>query len=103
MNDLQKVFTKKNLIILKDLSSKNESYIREISENTDASPAQVHQSIKIFKKLGFIKEKRLKNKKILSIKRINKARNCWYLWKLRSRKRYAAKRYRYVDLCKKSC
>jgi len=71
MNDLQKVFTKKNLIILKDLSSKNESYIREISENTDASPAQVHQAIKIFKKLGFIKEKRLKNKKILSIKRDN--------------------------------
>ncbi len=67
MNDLQKLFTKKNLSILKDLSSKNETYIREISENTGASPAQVHQAIKIFKKSGFIKEKKLKNKKILSL------------------------------------
>jgi predicted nucleotidyltransferase len=67
MNDLQRLFTKKNLIILKDLSSKNETYIREISENTGVSPAQVHQAIKIFKKLGFIEEKKLKNKKILSL------------------------------------
>ena len=63
MNDLHRLFTKKNLVILKDLSSKNETYIREISENTGVSPAQVHQAIKIFKKLGFIKEKKLKNKK----------------------------------------
>ncbi len=67
MNDLQKLFTKKNLVILKDLSSKNETYIREISENTGTSPAQVHQAIKIFKKSGFIKERLLKNKKILSL------------------------------------
>ncbi len=67
MNDLQKLFTKKNLVILKDLSGKNETYIREISESTGTSPAQVHQAIKIFKKLGFIKEKKLKNKKLLSL------------------------------------
>ena len=53
------------------MASKNESYIREISENTGASPAQVHQTIKLFKKLGFIKEKKLKNKKILSFDRDN--------------------------------
>jgi len=58
-----KIVYKKNLIILKDLSSKNETYIREISENTGVSPAQVHQAIKIFKQLCFIKEKKLKNKK----------------------------------------
>lgn len=67
MNDLNKLFTRKNLIILKELASKNETYIREISENTGVSPGQVHQAIKIFKKFNFIKEKKLKNKKILSL------------------------------------
>lgn len=67
MNDLNKLFTRKNLIILKELASKNETYMREISENTGASPGQVHQAIKIFKKFNFIKEKKLKNKKILSL------------------------------------
>lgn len=71
MNDLNRLFSKKNQIILKELASKNESYIREISENTGASPALVHQTVKLFKKLGFIKEKKLKNKKILSFDRDN--------------------------------
>lgn len=71
MNDLNRVFSKKNQIILKELASKNETYIREISENTGASPAQVHLAIKLFKKLGFIREKKLKNKKILSFDRNN--------------------------------
>jgi predicted nucleotidyltransferase len=67
MDDLNKLFTRKNLIILKELASKNETYIREISEKTGTSPGQVHQAIKIFKKFDFIKEKKLKNKKILSL------------------------------------
>ena len=67
MNDLNRLFSRKNQIILKELASKNDTYIREISENTAASPAQVHQAVKLFKKLGFIKEKKLKNKKILSL------------------------------------
>ena len=71
MNDLNRIFSKKNQIILKELAGKNETYIREISENTGASPAQVHQAVKLFKKLGFIKEKKLKNKKILSFDRDN--------------------------------
>lgn len=71
MNDLNRLFSKKNQIILKELASKNETYIREISENTGTSPAQVHQAVKLFKKSGFIKEKKLKNKKILSFDRDN--------------------------------
>jgi len=71
MNDLSKLFTKKNLLILKEIAGKTDTYIREISENTGTSPAQVHQAVKRFKKLGFIKEKKLKNKKIISLDRDN--------------------------------
>lgn len=71
MNDLSKLFTKKNLLILKEIAGKTDTYIREISENTGTSPAQVHQAVKLFKKLGFIKEKKLKNKKIISLDRDN--------------------------------
>lgn len=71
MNDLGKFFTKKNLAILKELASKKETYIREISENTGISPAHVHQAIKLFKRSCFIREKKLKNKKIISLDRDN--------------------------------
>lgn len=71
MNDLSKLFTKKNLLILKEIAGREDTYIREISDNTGTSPAQVHQAVKLFKKLGFIKEKRLKNKKIIFLDRGN--------------------------------
>ncbi len=47
MNDLSKLFTKKNLLILKEIASRSGTYIREISENTGTSPAQVHQAVKL--------------------------------------------------------
>ncbi len=62
---------KKNLLILKEIAGKVDTYIREVSENTGASPAQVHKAVKLLKKLGFIKEKKLKNKKIISLDKDN--------------------------------
>lgn len=67
MNDLSKLFTKKNLLILKEISEKEETYIREISENTGVSPAQVHNTVNLFRKFGFIMERMHKNKKLISL------------------------------------
>ena len=67
MNDLSKLFSGKNLLILKEISEKEETYIREISENTDISPAQVHTAVNLFRKLGFIRERMHKNKKLISL------------------------------------
>jgi len=67
MNELSKLFSRKNLLILKEISEKGETYIREIAENTGTSPAQVHNTIKQFKKLGFIIERKRKNKKLITL------------------------------------
>jgi len=70
MNDLMKVFTKHNIAIL-NLLGTEELYIREIAERINCSAATVHQAIKLFEKLGFVKKKRVKNRKIIALNRDN--------------------------------
>jgi predicted nucleotidyltransferase len=88
MNDLSRLFTKKNLIILKDIAGESGTYIREISENTGTSPARVHQAIKLFKKFGFIKVEKIKNKKMIFLNRenilLNKIRQLINIYDLQS-------------------
>lgn len=66
MNDLIKVFTKHNIAIL-NLLGTEELYIREIAERINCSAATVHQAIKLFEKLEFVKEKRVKNRKVIAL------------------------------------
>lgn len=71
MNDLLKVFTKNNIEILKLITKYDNLYLREIAEKTDTSPASVHKSTLLFNKLGFVMEKTVKNKKIITTNRNN--------------------------------
>ncbi|MCP8313110.1 MAG: nucleotidyltransferase domain-containing protein, partial [archaeon] len=69
MNDLSRIFTNNNIRILKELSKSDGLYIREIAERTSISPAKVHQAIKLFKEFELVLEKRVKNKKVISLDR----------------------------------
>lgn len=71
MNDILKVFTKNNIEILKLITKYDNLYLREIAEKTRSSPALVHQSITLFKKLNFVREESFKNKKIIIANRNN--------------------------------
>jgi len=66
-----KLFTEKRILILKLLTVYENLYIREIAERTNINPAMVHSTIQLFKKMGFISEKRVKNKVTLTLKRDN--------------------------------
>jgi predicted nucleotidyltransferase len=68
MNNLLSVFTKNNIGVLKVISSEDNLYIREIAEKADISPAGAHEAVKLFRGLGFINEKELKNRKLVSLK-----------------------------------
>lgn len=69
MNDLSRIFTKNNIRVLEELSKNNGLYIREIAERTSISPAKVHQAIKLFKEFRIVLEKKVKNKKVVSLDR----------------------------------
>lgn len=71
MYDIEKVFNKSNLKILRLLKKEGGLYIREIAENLSLSPFAVHNSIKLFKKLDFVKEKKVKNRKTVYLEREN--------------------------------
>jgi predicted nucleotidyltransferase len=69
MNDLSRVFTKNNMKILKTIRTTDNLYIREIAEKTRVSPATVHSAVKLFKKLGMVIERNVKNRKVVSLNR----------------------------------
>lgn len=61
---LDKIFTKKNLKILELISIKK-LHIRDIAEKVKCSPGQVYKTVQLFKKFDFVKEKKVKNRKII--------------------------------------
>jgi DNA-binding MarR family transcriptional regulator len=61
---LSELFTKKNLEILVFISE-HEYHIRDIADTLKCSPAKVHNAVKLFKQYGIVKEKQVKNKKIV--------------------------------------
>ena len=64
--ELSKLFTKKNIEILR-LLSKESLHIRDIAAKLDISPAKVHSTIQLFKKNNLIKENQDKNKIVISL------------------------------------
>jgi len=68
--ELSRIFTKKNIEILKLLEREN-LHIRDIAERLDCSPAKVHDSITLFKKYDFITETKDKNKIIITLNKNN--------------------------------
>ncbi len=69
--ELDKLFTKRNLEIL-NLLMKENLHIRDIASKLSCSPAKVHNTIQLFKKNDLIKEKKHKNKIIVSLNKENK-------------------------------
>lgn len=69
--ELYKLFTKRNLEIL-NLLMKENLHIRDIANKLSCSPAKVHNTIQLFKKNNLIKEKKQKNKIIISLNKENK-------------------------------
>jgi len=70
-HSLRQVFNKSNLRILQLLKKEEGLYIREIAEKLSISPFAVHNAVKIFKNLGFVREKRVKNRKAIYLNRDN--------------------------------
>ena len=68
--DLSKIFTKKNIEIL-DLLFRESLHIRDIAEKLSISPAQVHNTIQIFKENELVREIQEKNRKIITLNREN--------------------------------
>ncbi len=68
--DLSKIFTKKNIEILKLLGREN-LHMRDIAERLNCSPAKVHDTIKLLKKCDFITETKDKNKIIIKLNKNN--------------------------------
>jgi len=64
--ELSKIFTKKNIEILK-LLEKQSSHIRDIALKLKISPAKVHNTIQLFKKHNLIEEIKEKNKIIIAL------------------------------------
>lgn len=71
MHDLRQVFSKTNLKILRLIKREEGLYVREIAERLSVSPFAVHKSVKLFKNLGFVKEKKVKNRKTVYLERAN--------------------------------
>lgn len=71
MDDLTKVFTRANIAVLGLISAHDGLYIREIAEKAKASPAIVHRAIRLFKGMGFLTEKRIKNRRGVFVLRGN--------------------------------
>ena len=68
--ELSKIFTKKNIEIL-DLLFRESLHIRDIAEKLKISPAQVHNTIQVFKENSLVKEIQEKNRKIITLAREN--------------------------------
>ena len=68
--ELDRLFTKKNLMIL-ELLEKENLHLREIAERLKISPAKVHGTIQLFKEHGIIKEIKDKNKKVIKLNKNN--------------------------------
>lgn len=68
MNDLLSLFTSANIKILSYLEE-HESYVREIAEELNLSPATVHRAITFFKEFGLVDEYKKKNRKLIRLKR----------------------------------
>ena len=64
--EIIRVFTKKNIEILK-LLSKESLHLRDIANKLEISPAKVHSTIQLFKKNNLIKENKEKNRIIISL------------------------------------
>lgn len=71
MKNVLKVFSESNVRILKLIAEHDGLHIREIAEKAGANPATAHSAIKLFKELGFVSERRIKNKKAVFINRKN--------------------------------
>jgi adenylosuccinate lyase len=69
--DLSKIFTKKNIEILK-LLEKESLHIREIADKLRISPAKVHSAIQLFKEHNIVNEIKDKNRKIIKLNKNNK-------------------------------
>ncbi len=67
MNNL---LTKKNIEIVK-LLKKEDSYLRDIAYKLKISPGKVHSAINLFKNYDLIKEKKEKNRVIISLNKEN--------------------------------
>ncbi len=70
MNDILKLLSKNRLKVLMALKDED-LYIREISEKMGSSVASVHNTIKLLKSLDMAEEERVKNRKVISLKREN--------------------------------
>jgi adenylosuccinate lyase len=68
--DLPKIFTKKNIEIL-GLLFRESLHIRDIAEKLGISPAQVHNTIQVFKENNLVEEVQEKNRKIITLNRKN--------------------------------
>ena len=71
MYDLSRIFTNSNLKILRLLKKEEGLYIREIAERLALSPFSIHNSIKLFYTMGFVEEKKVKNRKTIYLVRDN--------------------------------
>ncbi len=69
--ELSKLFTKKNIEILRLLEEES-MHIREIAEKLNISPAKVHGTIQLFKKNNIINIIDDKNRKIIKLNKNNK-------------------------------
>jgi predicted nucleotidyltransferase len=75
--------------ILRVIRRTDNLYVREIAEKAKVSPATVHNAIKLFKRLGIVVERRVKNRKTITLnrnsvllKRINSLLNIYEISKL---------------------
>ncbi len=68
--DILKIFTKKNIEIV-DLLAKNSLYLREIAEKLGCSAGQAYKTVSLLRKFDFVREKKIKNRKIISLNREN--------------------------------
>jgi DNA-binding MarR family transcriptional regulator len=63
---LPKLFTKKNIEVLKFLVS-NKLHIRDIADQLAISPAKVHHAIQLFKQYDLVKEEQVKNRRVIHL------------------------------------
>lgn len=69
MKNLTRLFTEKRIRVLKLITEHEGLHIRDIAEKTGTTPAAVHNAIKLFKETGIASEKKVKNRKTVSINR----------------------------------
>ncbi len=67
MINILKIFSESNVRILKLVAEHDGLHIREIAEKAGINPATAHGAIKLFEEMGFVSEKRIKNRKAVFI------------------------------------